>query len=203
MIPINKVCVYCGSGHGTNPAYTEAADIVGKALAEHGLGLIYGGGSIGLMGQTAKAAKAAGAHVTGIIPKFLEEREVMLHDVDELIITNGMHERKRLMFEKADAFIALPGGIGTLEELVEMLTWSQLGRHKKPVLLANIDQFWDPLISMLGKMRKEEFIRDGMEVQALSVDKAEDIIPKLLEAAKSQDHDDLNLASLQIPLEQL
>ena len=129
LSPIKGVCVYCGSGKGLNSAYAVAARKLGKALADHGIRLVYGGGSLGLMGEVARAALGGGGKVTGIIPDFLGSRELMLKDVDELIVVENMHQRKQLMFDRADAFVALPGGIGTLEELVEQLTWSQLGRH--------------------------------------------------------------------------
>jgi uncharacterized protein (TIGR00730 family) len=176
---IKNVCVYCGSGEGRNPAYTAAAETLGKALAEAGIGLVYGGGSLGLMGRVAKATLAAGGRVTGIIPTFLSEREQMLREVDDLIVTEDMHQRKRLMFEKSDAFVALPGGIGTLEELVEQLTWSQLGRHKKPIVIASIEGFWRPFLHLLGCMRADAFIRDNLEVQFKVVERAEDIVPAL------------------------
>ena len=140
MSKIKTVCVYCGSGPGTNPRFVEAAIALGKALAESGIRLVYGGGSIGLMGAVATSVLDHGGTVTGIIPGFLTARENALKRVQELIVTPDMHERKRLMFEHSDAFVALPGGIGTLEELVEQLTWQQLGRHSKPVLLANIER---------------------------------------------------------------
>ena len=132
MSTIKTVCVYCGSGPGTNPRFMEAATLLGKSLAAGGVGLVYGGGSIGLMGAVATAVLDHGGTVTGIIPEFLTKKENMLGRVQELVVTHDMHERKRLMFERSDAFVALPGGIGTLEELVEQLTWQQLGRHSKP-----------------------------------------------------------------------
>ena len=141
MNKIKTVCVYCGSGPGTNPRFVEAAIALGKALAESGIRLVYGGGSIGLMGAVATSVLDHGGTVTGIIPDFLTSRENALTRIQEMIVTPDMHERKRLMFERSDAFVALPGGIGTLEELVEQLTWQQLGRHSKPILLANIDGF--------------------------------------------------------------
>ena len=159
MNKIKTVCVYCGSGPGTNPRFVEAAIALGKILAENGIRLVYGGGSIGLMGAVAKSVLDHGGTVTGIIPDFLTARENALTRVQELIVTPDMHERKRLMFERSDAFVALPGGVGTLEELVEQLTWQQLGRHSKPVLLANIDGFWEPLLALLAHMRATEFIR--------------------------------------------
>jgi hypothetical protein len=178
-IPERSVCVYCGSGKGRNPKYKQAARALGRALAASGIGLVYGGGGLGLMGETAKSMLAAGGNVTGIIPHFLSEREHMLQDVDEIIVTADMHERKRLMFERSDAFVALPGGIGTLEELVEQLTWAQLGRHSKPIILANIDDFWSPLLGLLSHMKSEEFIREGLEVRFLVVDRAQEIVPTL------------------------
>ena len=149
MTKIKTVCVYCGSGPGTNPHFVEAAIGLGKIMAENGIRLVYGGGSLGLMGAIATSVLDHGGVVTGIIPDFLTARENALTRVQEMIVTPDMHERKRLMFERSDAFVALPGGIGTLEELVEQLTWQQLGRHAKPVLLANIDGFWEPLFALL------------------------------------------------------
>ena len=185
MAILKRICVYCGSGAGTDPAYAEAARVLGRDLAQNDIELVYGGGSVGLMGITAQSTLNHGGRVTGIIPEFLQEREVMLKDVQELIITEDMHERKRKMFDCAQGFVALPGGIGTLEELVEMLTWAQLGQHKKPVLLANINGFWDPLISLLDHMREEQFIRNGMEVSHLSTSNPEEIVSMLIEAASS------------------
>src|SRR5688500_19403511 len=131
-----NLCVYCGSGPGLDPAFAEAARTLGRSLAEADIGLVYGGGSLGLMGELAKATLAAGGRVTGIIPDFLVQRERMLTDVNELVVTANMHERKMAMFERSDGFVALPGGMGTLEELVEISTWAQLGRHNKPIILA-------------------------------------------------------------------
>jgi hypothetical protein len=173
---VRSVCVYCGSGTGRNPAFAEAARSFGASLAAAGVGLVYGGGSLGLMGEVARAVLAHGGHVTGIIPEFLSEKERMLKAVNRLIVTSDMHERKRRMFEEADAFVALPGGIGTLEELVEQLTWAQLGRHKKPIVLANIEGFWNPLLGLLDHMRGETFIRPGLDVSFGVVDRAEDVL---------------------------
>ncbi len=184
--PIKNVCVYCGSGPGKDPAYLAAAQTLGKALAKRGVGLVYGGGSLGLMGETARSVLEAGGRVTGIIPQFLSGREQMLRDVQELIVVDDMHQRKRLMFERSDAFVALPGGIGTLEELVEQLTWAQLGRHTKPIVLANINKFWQPFLGLLGHMRDESFIRAGLEVRFVTVDKAEDILPAAEAAAQGE-----------------
>jgi uncharacterized protein (TIGR00730 family) len=183
MSKIRTICVYCGSGPGTNPRFVEAAIALGKALAENGIRLVYGGGSIGLMGAVATSVLDHGGTVTGIIPDFLTSRENALKRVQEMIVTPDMHERKRLMFERSDAFVALPGGIGTLEELVEQLTWQQLGRHTKPVLLANIDGFWEPLLALLAHMRATEFIRPSLTVDILKAERVEDILPRLRAAA--------------------
>jgi hypothetical protein len=180
---IRTVCVYCGSGPGTDPRFVEAAKSLGKSLAENGIRLVYGGGSIGLMGAVATSALDHGGSVTGIIPDFLTARENALTRVQEMVVTPDMHERKRLMFERSDAFVALPGGIGTLEELVEQLTWKQLGRHTKPVLLANIDGFWEPLLALLAHMRATEFIRPSLSVDILKAERVEDILPRLRAAA--------------------
>src|ERR1700709_192881 len=183
MNEIKTVCVYCGSGPGTNPQFVEAASALGKALAENGIRLVYGGGSIGLMGAIATSVLDHGGTVTGIIPDFLTSREHALTRVQEMIVTPDMHERKRLMFERSDAFFALPGGMGTLEELVEQLTWQQLGRHSKPVLLANIDGFWEPLLALLAHMRATECIRPILTVDILKAEGVKDILPRLRAAA--------------------
>ena len=182
LTPTHNVCVFCGSGPGRNPAYVAAAQTFGAGLAAAGYGLVYGGGSLGLMGETARAVLAAGGRVTGIIPAFLSEKEQMLKEADELIVTADMHERKRLMFERSDAFVALPGGIGTLEELVEQMTWAQLGRHDKPVVIASIQGFWSPLRRLIDHMRDEAFIRPGLEVRVSIVETVEEIVPLLARA---------------------
>lgn len=183
MSIIKTVCVYCGSGPGTNPNFVEAAIALGKAFARNKVGLVYGGGSVGLMGAIATSVLDNGGTVTGIIPDFLTSREHALARVQEMIVTRDMHERKRLMFERSDAFIALPGGVGTLEELVEQLTWQQLGRHAKPILLANVDGFWEPLLALLAHMRSTAFIRPTLAVNVLQAERVEDILPKLRAAA--------------------
>jgi uncharacterized protein (TIGR00730 family) len=183
MSKIKTVCVYCGSGPGTNPRFIEAAIALGKALAENGIRLVYGGGSIGLMGAVANSVLDHGGIVTGIIPDFLTSRENALTRVQEMIVTPDMHERKRLMFERSDAFVALPGGIGTLEELVEQLTWQQLGRHTKPVLLANIEDFWEPLLALFTHMRATQFIRPTLALDIIKAERVEDILPRLRAAA--------------------
>lgn len=182
MSILKTICVYCGSGPGKNPAFVAAARQFGKVLAENGIGLIYGGGSIGLMGELAKSVLRHGGTVTGVIPEFLIERERMLEQAQDVVITKDMHERKRIMFERSDAFVALPGGVGTLEETVEQLTWSQLGRHKKPILAANIDHFWDPLCALLKHMETMEFIRPGLTVNLLVAHSVDEIVPRLRRA---------------------
>ncbi|MFD1333858.1 TIGR00730 family Rossman fold protein [Methylopila musalis] len=184
MTRIRTVCVYCGSSPGADPRHMEDAAALGRALAEAGVGLVYGGGNIGLMGAVARATLAAGGHVTGIIPQFLVDREVMLADVQELVVTEDMHERKRIMFERSDAFVALPGGVGTLEELVEQMTWAQLGRHDKPILIADFGGFWSPLIALLHHMSAQGFIRPGMAVPYVVATTVDQVIPLLENAAR-------------------
>jgi uncharacterized protein (TIGR00730 family) len=182
MQKLKSICVYCGSGLGADPAHEEAARILGRAMAAADIRLVYGGGSVGLMGTVARTVLEAGGAVTGIIPAFLRNREHPMDGLTDLIVTEDMHQRKMLMFEHANAFVALPGGVGTLEELVEQLTWAQLGRHRKPVLVANIHGFWDPLIALLDQMRREAFIRAEFEISCLVAKKAEDIVPMLRRA---------------------
>ena len=185
MSKINALCVYCGSSPGTDPAFVAAAKNFGKILAENRIRLVYGGGSVGLMGALADAVIAHGGQTTGIIPEFLMRREQPRRLAQELIVTHDMHERKHRMFERADGFVALPGGIGTLEELVEQLTWAQLGRHKKPILIANVGGYWDPLLTLIEHMRGLEFLPAAMRVDILVADRVDDILPKLREAARS------------------
>ena len=180
---VQRICVYCGSGSGKNPFYAEAARTLGRSLSKHNVGLVYGGGTLGLMGEVAHAVLETGGHVTGIIPEFLSARELLLHDVQDSVVTESMHERKQLMFEKSDAFIALPGGIGTLEELVEQLTWAQLGQHSKPVVLANLEDYWGPLLVLFDRMREENFIRSGLEINMTVISQIEDIVPTILRLA--------------------
>ena len=184
MSTINSICVYCASGPGTNPAFMEAATKLGRILAENNIRLVYGGGSVGLMGALAESVLEHGGSVIGVIPDFLVNREHMLLRVQERVITPDMHGRKRVMFERADAFVALPGGVGTLEELVEQLTWAQLGRHKKPIMILNVASFWDPLCLLLEQMEKLDFIRAGLPVNLLVADRVEEVLPKLFEAAR-------------------
>jgi hypothetical protein len=182
MTEIKTICVYCGSSAGTEPALLRAAEHLGRAMAQEGIGLVYGGGNNGLMGATARTVLAHGGHVTGIIPDFLQRRENMLEGAQEMIVVPDMHTRKRLMFERSDAFVALPGGIGTLEELVEQMTWVQLDRHTKPVLIANINEFWRPLLGLFAHMREFGFVRSDMEINYLVAEEAKDILPMIHES---------------------
>jgi uncharacterized protein (TIGR00730 family) len=184
MSMLRTICVYCGSGPGSNPAFVKAAQDFGRILAENKIRLVYGGGSVGLMGELATSVLDHGGTVTGIIPDFLTGREQVLQRAQEVVVTRDMHERKRIMFERSDGFVALPGGIGTLEELVEQLTWAQLGRHKKPILVANIDGFWDPLCALIDHMQNLEFIRPGLTVKLLIAKKVEDILPRMMDALR-------------------
>ena len=156
----HSVCVYCGSSPGTAPHFMDNVFAFGALLAKRGLTLVYGGGDAGLMGACARGALSEGGKVVGIIPDFLLQREQVGGGLDgsELVVVASMHERKTMMFERADAFVALPGGIGTLEELVEMMTWAQLGRHKKPMAVLDMDGFWQPLANLLSHMDEQGFI---------------------------------------------
>jgi uncharacterized protein (TIGR00730 family) len=185
MTSIRAVCVYCGSSAGTDPTFAEAARALGRILADNRIRLIYGGGSIGMMGALAGSVLARGGSVTGIIPEFLVNKEHMLAGAQEIVVTRDMHERKRVMFERADAFVALPGGIGTLEELVEQLTWAQLGRHRKPILLANIAGFWEPLRELLDHMKALGFLHAANRLNYLIADEVEEILPALRSAARA------------------
>jgi uncharacterized protein (TIGR00730 family) len=158
---IRSAVVFCGSRPGRNPAWRDAAEALGRGMATAGIRLIYGGGRTGLMGAVADGALAAGGAVTGIIPHFLQAREVAHVGVQDLIITDNMHSRKQLMSEHADAFVTLPGGLGTLDETVEIITWRQLGLHDKPILVANLNGWADRLVGLL-----DGFVEDGFATEA-------------------------------------
>jgi uncharacterized protein (TIGR00730 family) len=180
---VRNICVYCGSAKGADPIYEAAARRLGETMANAGVGLVFGGGAVGLMGAVAGSVLANGGRVTGIIPEFLVGREGLLQGLEDYVIVDGMHERKRLMFEQADAFVALPGGIGTLEELTEQLSWVQLERHTKPVVIADIGGFWKPLLELFAHMRERRFIQAPSEVRYLVAEKIEDILPMVETAA--------------------
>jgi len=175
---LQSVCVFCGSADAADPAYLGAANAFGRILAEAGLKLVYGGGGVGLMGATARGAEAAGGAVLGIIPDFLVGRERALDSVETVVVTS-MHQRKQMMFEQSDGFVILPGGVGTLEEVVELLSWRRLDLHAKPVVFYNPDGFWDTLFAAFqtgvdARLTPPEFMRTWV-----SVDRVEDIIPAL------------------------
>ena len=144
-----SVCLFCGSRNGNNPAFTTEARAFGRLLAERGHRLVYGAGDRGIMGETARAVQQAGGHITGVIPQHLVDAEIGKSDVDDYIVTKNMHERKMLMFERSQAVVTLPGGPGSLDELIEVMTWRQLGLHEKPVVLMNVEGYWDPLVTLL------------------------------------------------------
>jgi len=201
MSKIKAICVYCGSSPGTDPAFVKTARDFGRILAENKVRLVYGGGSIGLMGAIASSVIEHGGTATGIIPEFLTAKEQPKRLAQEQIITRDMHERKRTMFDRADAFVALPGGLGTLEELVEQMTWAQLGRHKKPILIANINRFWEPLVVLIDHMRRLGLVPSSAHgVELLVANRIEDILPKLQEAARAVSPAEKELA---VPAERL
>lgn len=184
MTDLKSLCVYCGANAGAAPEYGAAAEALGQLMATEKVRLVYGGGSIGLMGVLARSVLSNGGSVTGIIPQFLKDREVMLREVPDLVVTADMHERKRIMFQRSDAFVALPGGIGTLEEVVEVMTWAQLDQHVKPVLIVNLNGFWDPLIALFRRMTDEGFLHKSFlgnhtDLPVAFVDTVEDVLPAL------------------------
>lgn len=190
MNKIRSVCVYCGSSPGRDETYIKAGHLLGRSIAKSGLRLIYGGGTKGIMGAVAEGALKAGGKVTGIIPRFLinrEATETALNRLDELVITDNMHERKHRMFEKSDAFVALPGGIGTVEEIVEIMTWAQLGHHRKPIVFGNVGGFWDPMLALLDHMATEGFIHTAQRVKPLVVEDPEAIVAAIMVAGSSVD----------------
>jgi len=158
---IQSVCVYCGSRMGNKPYYETLATNVGKLIATHNMQLVYGAGSIGLMGVVARAASENGADVIGIIPEHLDAIEITQDGLAELHVTDDMHERKKMMFDRSDAFIVLPGGLGTLDETMEMMTWAQLSLHKKPIVLVNYEDFWTPLVELIDHVVSDGFANES------------------------------------------
>jgi hypothetical protein len=161
-VELTRVCVFCGSNPGTNPAYAAEAEATGRALADRGIGLVYGGGSVGLMGRVAAAVMSAGGDVTGVIPEFLDAAEIAKRDITRLEVTASMHDRKARMAELSDAFLALPGGIGTFEEAFETMTWTQLGVHDKPVALVDVAGFWAPAAALLDRAVADGFLAEDV-----------------------------------------
>ena len=184
MAEIRNICVYCGSSDGADPIFMAAARELGVAMAKAGVGLVYGGGNNGLMGEIARTVGGHGGKVTGVIPHFLRVKENIFAHADELILVEDMHERKRIMFDRSDAFVALPGGIGTLEELAEQLTWVQLDRHAKPILVADIGGFWKPLLTLFAHMNMQGFLRPGYELRYVVAEKVADVLPMLESAGR-------------------
>lgn len=172
-----NICVYCGSSTGDKPSYLAAGTELGEAIGEAGMGLVYGGATIGIMGAVARAVTSGNGPVIGVIPEFLFKEEIPYTDASELIVTENMHERKQIMYDRSCAFVALPGGIGTLEELMEMITWAQLGRHRHPVIIANIDGFWDALLALFDNMLASGFVRPSLGELFHVVNDAREIVP--------------------------
>ncbi len=161
--PAKLLCVFCGSSGQVDPKYPAMADALGRELVAHGWGLVYGGGNAGLMGSVARAVKGAGGCVVGVIPEFMKDRELAYHEADELIAVDTMRERKRIMEQRASAFLALPGGIGTLEELLEIMTLRYINQMDKPVVLLNQDGFYDDLLRLFARMTRERFKSPGLQ----------------------------------------
>jgi len=184
------ICVYCGASSGTNGVYATAARALGRAMAKEGISLVYGGANVGLMGEIAREVLANDGYVIGIRPPGLPLNEAPLDQVQEFIHVDSLHERKMKMFERSDAFVALPGGVGTLEELVEQITWSQLGMHCKPVIVANIDGYWSPLLDLLNHMKETDFIANHLQLKFHAVSDVKAIIPlvRKLWAAGAEEH---------------
>ncbi len=178
LASIDSVCVYCGSSDAADPAWLAAAAAQGAALAADGLRLVYGGGGVGLMGACARAAHKAGGRVLGVMPAFLASREVVLDEVETVIVTS-MHERKIRMFDDSDAFVVLPGSIGTLEEAVELLSWRRLGLHAKPIVFFNPRDFWRPLFDLFDRFIETRLVPAEFNSCWRAVDRIEDVIPAL------------------------
>jgi uncharacterized protein (TIGR00730 family) len=176
---LKTVCVFCGSAAGRNPAYAAAARETGGELVRRGCALVYGGGRVGLMGEVATAAAAAGGPVIGVIPQALSAKEIAYADATELIITDTMHSRKSLMADRADAFLALPGGFGTADELFEILTWAQLGIHRKPVGILNVNGFFTPLLAWLDHIVGEGLLKTQHREVLLVAETVSDLLDKM------------------------
>lgn len=176
---MKSICVYCASSLGNNPYFAEQAFELGQTLAEHGIDVIYGGAKVGLMGKVADGAKSKNGKVFGIIPEFLAAKEIKHDHLDELIVVQTMHERKALMQEKSDGFIALPGGFGAMEELFEILTWGQLGLHKKPIGILNLEGYYDALIQLVETMIQKGLLKSEYKEMLLVSDSIDDLISQM------------------------
>jgi uncharacterized protein (TIGR00730 family) len=190
--PQRSICVFCGSHPGNDPAFVAAAEALGAALARESLGLVYGGGSFGLMGVIARATKDAGGHVVGIIPTSLIERERPPAELHELVITTSMHERKQAMFDRSSAFVALPGGLGTLDETVEQMTWLTIGHHRKPIIFLNVEGYWDPVLTMFERMQASDFLGSDLEIGV--VRHAAEVIPAIKDFWDQETRDRIGIA---------
>ena len=184
MTSLGSLCVFCGSA--ANETHIEAAQDLGRLAAERNVEIVYGGGRVGLMGVVAEAAIGAGGRVFGVIPEFLQRLEVEYTGVTELLVVDSMHTRKRHMFERADAFCVLPGGLGTLDETIEIVTWKQLGLHDKPIFLINLDGFWDPLVTLIRHQVEAGYVKpDNLALMTL-VDSVEALFDAAAEAPRSK-----------------
>jgi len=181
---VDSVCVYCGSSNTTDPDYIAAAGAFGRQLAAAGVRLVYGGGGVGLMGATARGCHDEGGRVLGVMPEFLRSREI-LYDEVETVVVRSMHERKMLMFEQSDAFVVLPGGIGTLEEIVELLSWRRLDLHRKPIVFLNQKGFWDPFFALVEHTIEQKLTPAGCSGSWTAVERVEDILPALTRMAEA------------------
>ncbi len=181
-----SICVYCSSSNAIADTYPPAADTLGRALARRGHTLVYGGGAVGLMGVLARAAHEEGGPVTGVIPSKLQDREGIAYEADELIVTDTMRERKGIMFRRADAFVVLPGGYGTLEEFMEVLTLKQLGYHDRPIAILNVDGFFDTLLDFFGQLREGQFARENVTDLVHVVSTAQEALNRI-EVVTAQD----------------
>ena len=177
---LTSVCVYCASSNAADPAYLQAAERFGAILAQNGVRLVYGGGGVGLMGATARGAHRAGGKVLGVMPAFLQNRE-MLYDAVETVVVQSMHERKQIMFEQSDAFAILPGGVGTLEEIVELMSWRRLELHRKPMVFYSPNGFWDPLFTLMDHTIDQNLTPSWFRGAWRSVGTPEEILPAMAE----------------------
>ena len=186
MTKLNSVCVFCGSRNGRDPAYVSEAEILGRDLARAGVTLVFGGASIGIMGTVARATLAGGGKVLGVIPGFLKEIEVPLDGVNERILTKTMHERKKIMFDRSDAFVIMPGGTGTLDETFEVMTWRQLHQHAKPIIIADINGYWQPFLALVRHCVDSGFAGRDVLSMLTVVKSAADILPAIEGALASR-----------------
>ena len=173
---LQSLCVFCGSQAGANPEFREAAQTLGQSLAAHGVTLVFGGGHVGLMGAVADSVLAGGGNVVGVIPAFLKDKELAHPGTTELIVVPDMHTRKRAMFERSDAFCVLPGGVGTLDEMFEIVTWRQLHRHNKPIIIVNIAGYWSHLLGLFDEIITADFAHKCHDSLVTVVDRAENVI---------------------------